>query len=115
VSEVAVSAGLLPVGRRRIEDFLAHPPGVAVLQVVGELLAEGDVGADAAVEVVVGEGGEQRLQGRGQTLQIGEDVGADLQVDPHPPGQSIDRRRQDDGDNQENYKQSRRPLGHFFC
>jgi hypothetical protein len=36
-------------------------------------------------------------------------------VDPHPPGQGIDRRRQDDGDNQENYKQSRRPLGHFFC
>ena len=86
VGEVAVGAGAVRLGLRRGEDPAPHPPGMAVLQVVSEFLAEGDVGADAAVEEVLRPGLQQLLHLGRQELEIFQDVGADLQMHAHPPG-----------------------------
>src|SRR5206468_709112 len=55
VREVAEPEGAQRIGRREIEDLLAHVPGVTVPPDRGVLLREGGVGRDVAVQVVVGE------------------------------------------------------------
>ena len=60
-----------------------------MVEVVGEFFAQGDVGTDAAVEKILGVRREQRLKRAGQGLRVGEDLGADLQMNTDAPGQSL--------------------------
>ncbi len=67
--KVAVGAGLLGIGHGGLEDLAPHPPGMAVIEIMRELFAESDVGADAAVQEIVRIGFEQALQHWRQGLQ----------------------------------------------
>lgn len=62
---------------------------MAVLQVVGEAFAKGNVGADAAIEKVEGMGAEQVPQGFRQKMQLTQDLRAELQMDSQPPCQGM--------------------------
>ena len=62
-----------------------------MLQVVGVLLAEGDVGADAPVQVVMRIGGQQGLQMVRQQRQPFEQPGTDLEVKANPPRPGVRR------------------------
>jgi DNA polymerase len=67
---------------------------MAVQQVVGELLADGDVGGDAAVEEVVRERTDYRRHGGPDEGQVVQEIAAELQVDAGTPGEGICRKEQ---------------------
>ena len=89
--QVAVSAGFHLRRIGRAENLAADPPVVAMLQVMGELFAQGDVGGDTAIEKIERMGRQQGLHGQRQDLQATQQVGAQRQVDADAPGQGLGR------------------------
>jgi hypothetical protein len=59
---------------------------MAVVEIVGELLAQSDIRADASVEKIMRMRREQPPKCRRQELKVVEDVAAELQVDSDAPG-----------------------------
>src|SRR3990172_12892558 len=61
VAYVSIGKGLLRGAVRPLEDFKTDTPVVTVVQRPRESLPDHDVGADAAVEIIIGIGLQQRL------------------------------------------------------
>ena len=60
-----------------------------MVEVMGKLLTDDDIRADTAIKEVIGKTPQKFLQIGGEKTQIGENFGADLEMDAHPPGQGI--------------------------
>ena len=75
-----------------------------MLQVMGVFLAESDVGADAAIQIVMRIGGQQRLQMGRQQRQAFEQPGADLEMNADPPCPGVRGEQPGDEQQQKNQK-----------
>jgi hypothetical protein len=62
---------------------------VTVEEIVGEFLADSDVGGDAAIEVIEGVGANNGGHGRTERREILQDRGTELQVNTAPPGAGV--------------------------
>src|SRR5256884_10004604 len=93
--QVPEPEGAQRIGRREIEDLLAHVPGVTVPPDRGVLLREGGLGRDVAVQVVVGERPQQVGDGGGQLVQVRQHRLAEVDVRARRPGVGYGREQRD--------------------
>ena len=111
VGEIAPGKGALGIVARLVEHGPAGLPVMAVrIEAAGELFRLDDVGADTAVEVLVGEAREQQLQFLRQQRQAFEQHGPVHEVRHRTPGQGLagaaqeERRDGDDDDEREDHE-----------
>lgn len=102
VCEITPGAGFVWRAVSTVENLDADSPVVTMLQVVGELLAKGDVGGNTTVEEIERISSQQRLQCARQSLGCCQYPRAKGKVDSRSPGEDVfwneqDSKKQDQG------------------
>ena len=96
VAEVPIGKSLLWRGGRLIEHLKGYGPVVGVLVDLGQAFCEDHVGADAPVEVVVGERQQNHAKAVLQGIGTAESLEAELQVGDRTPGMGCFRGQEPD-------------------